>query len=157
SWFADWIGTQAAALARSNTNAMRVRTTLIPEVQRLAQDTLNNALEREGRRLGVSQGALVAMRPDGAVVAMVGGRDYGASQFNRAVDARRQPGSSFKLFVYMTALRKGYSPQDTIDASPVDIKGWEPENYGGGQYGRMNLADAFARSINTAAVRLAMQ
>jgi 1A family penicillin-binding protein len=157
SWFADWVGTQATALARSNTSTMRVRTTLMPEVQRLAQDTLNNVLARDGRRMGVSQGALVAMRPDGAVVAMVGGRDYGASQFNRAVDAKRQPGSSFKLFVYMTALRKGYSPLDIVDASPIDIKGWEPENYGGGQYGRMTLADAFARSVNTAAVRLAMQ
>jgi 1A family penicillin-binding protein len=156
SWFADWVGTQATALARQNTTTMRVRTTLIPEVQRLAQDTLDRVLASEGRRMGATQGALVAMRPDGAVVAMVGGRDYNASQFNRAVDARRQPGSSFKLFVYMTALRKGYSPQDVVDASPVDIKGWEPENYGGGQYGRMTLADAFAKSVNTAAVRLAM-
>jgi 1A family penicillin-binding protein len=156
SWFADWVGTQATALARQNTTTMRVRTTLIPEVQRLAQDTLDRVLTNEGRRMGATQGALVAMRPDGAVVAMVGGRDYGASQFNRAVDARRQPGSSFKLFVYMTALRKGYSPQDVVDASPVDIKGWEPENYGGGQYGRMTLAEAFAKSVNTAAVRLAM-
>jgi 1A family penicillin-binding protein len=157
SWFADWVGTQATALARSNTSTMRVRTTLMPDVQRLAQDTLNRVLASEGRRMGVSQGALVAMRPDGAVVAMVGGRDYGASQFNRAVDAKRQPGSSFKLFVYLTALRKGYSPQDVIDATPIDIKGWEPENYGGGQYGRMTLAEAFAKSVNTAAVRLAMQ
>ncbi len=157
SWFADWVGTQAAALARQNTSTMRVRTTLMPDVQKLAQDTLNRVLANEGRRMGASQGALVAMRPDGAVVAMVGGRDYGASQFNRAVDAKRQPGSSFKMFVYLTALRKGYSPQDVIDASAIDIKGWEPENYGGGHYGRMTLADAFAHSINTAAVRLAMQ
>jgi penicillin-binding protein 1A len=157
SWFADWVGNQAAALARQNTSTMRVRTTLIPEVQRLAQETLNKVLSTEGRKLGASQGALVAMRPDGAVVAMVGGRDYGASQFNRAVDARRQPGSSFKLFVYLTALRKGYSPHDVVDASPIDIKGWEPENYGGAQYGRMTLADAFARSVNTAAVHLAME
>jgi 1A family penicillin-binding protein len=156
SWFADWVGNQAAALARSNTSTMRVRTTLIPQVQQLGQDIINNVLARDGRRLGASQGALVAMRPDGAVVAMVGGRDYGASQFNRAVDARRQPGSSFKLFVYMTALLKGYSPYDTVDAGPIDIKGWEPENYGGAHYGRMTLAEAFARSVNTAAVHLAM-
>jgi 1A family penicillin-binding protein len=156
SWFADWVGNQAAALARSNTGTMRVRTTLIPQVQQLGQDILNSVLAREGRRLGASQGALVAMRPDGAVVAMVGGRDYGASQFNRAVDARRQPGSSFKLFVYLTALLKGYSPYDTIDAGPIDIKGWEPENYGGAHYGRMTLSDAFAHSVNTAAVHLAM-
>jgi len=156
SWFADWVGTQASALARSNTSTMRVRTTLMPQVQNLAQNILNNVLATQGRRMGASQGALVAMRTDGAVIAMVGGRDYGVSQFNRAVDARRQPGSSFKLFVYLTALRKGYSPQDIVDASPIDIKGWEPENYGGAHYGRMTMADAFAHSVNTAAVHLAM-
>src|SRR6185437_10277218 len=78
------------------------------------------------------------------------------SQFNRAVAPNRQPGSSFKLFVYLTALRAGYTPYDTVDASPIDIKGWEPENYGGKRYGRMTLEDAFAHSVNTAAVRLAM-
>ena len=77
----------------------------------MAQDALETALARDGQRLGVTQGALVAMRPDGSVVAMVGGRDYGASQFNRAVEASRQPGSAFKLFVYLAALRKGYSPR----------------------------------------------
>jgi membrane peptidoglycan carboxypeptidase len=97
------------------------------------------------------------MRPDGAVVAMVGGRDYAASQFNRAVDAQRQPGSAFKLFVYFAALRKGLTPNDTIDASPVDIKGWHPENFDDRRYGRMTLAEAFAKSINTAAARLAQQ
>ena len=96
------------------------------------------------------------MRPDGAVLAMVGGRDYRKSQFNRAVDANRQPGSAFKLFVYLAALRKGYTPQDTIDAGPVDINGWEPENFDNEHYGRITLADAFAQSVNTAAVRLAM-
>ncbi|HEY2138008.1 MAG TPA: PBP1A family penicillin-binding protein [Xanthobacteraceae bacterium] len=156
SWFADWIGAQAASLAGARPASLRVRTTLMPDLQRAAQNILDDTLARQGRALGVSQGALVAMRPDGAVLAMVGGRDYGASQFNRAIEANRQPGSAFKLFVYLTALRKGYSPQDTIDASAVDIKGWEPENYGDAQYGRITLAEAFARSVNTAAVRLAM-
>jgi penicillin-binding protein 1A len=99
----------------------------------------------------------VVMRPDGAVLAMVGGRDYGASQFNRAVDARRPPGSAFKLFTYLAALRSGFTPGDTIDGGPIDIKGWEPENFGDEQYGRITLADAFAKSVNTAAVRLAMK
>jgi membrane peptidoglycan carboxypeptidase len=97
------------------------------------------------------------MRPDGAIVAMVGGRDYQASQFNRAVSAQRQPGSAFKLFVYLAALRKGFSLDDTVDARALEIKGWEPENYGDRQYGRVTLAQAFAQSINTAAARLAQQ
>jgi 1A family penicillin-binding protein len=156
AWFTDWVGTQAPGVIGSRTASMRLRTTLMPDVQRLAQDILDRALATQGRRLGISQGALVAMRPDGAVLAMVGGRDYGQSQFNRAVAANRQPGSSFKLFVYLTALRAGYTPSDTIDAGPIDIRGWEPENYGGAHYGRMTLVDAFAHSVNTAAVHLAM-
>jgi len=156
SWFADWVAPQAAALAGADTSSVHVRTTLRPDLQRLAQDALNQVLGAQGRERGVSQGALVAMRPDGTVLAMVGGRDYGASQFNRAVEAMRQPGSSFKLFVYLTALRNGYSPDDRIDARGVDIRGWAPENYGGAHYGRLTLADAFAHSVNTAAVRLAM-
>ena len=156
SWFTDWVRTQAPALIGPHAGSLRLRSTLMPDVQRIAQDILDKTLAAQGRKLGVSQGALVAMRPDGAVLAMVGGRDYGASQFNRAVAPNRQPGSSFKLFVYLTALRAGYTPNDTIDAGPLDIKGWEPENYGNAHYGRMTLADAFAHSVNTAAVRLAM-
>ena len=128
-------------------------------MQRLAEKAINDVLASQGRRVRASQAALVAMRPDGAVVAMVGGRDYRDSQFNRAVQANRHPGSAFKLFVYFAALRKGYSLNDVIDAGPLHLKdwnGWEPENFGGRQYGRVTLAEAFAASINTAAVRLAM-
>jgi penicillin-binding protein 1A len=157
SWYTDWVAGQAIAAAGERTDIVRVRTTLRPDMQRLAQTALDQVLSSQGRRMGASQGALVAMRPDGAVLAMVGGRDYRASQFNRAVDAIRQPGSSFKLFVYLTALRKGYSPWDMVDARAVDIKGWEPENYGGAHYGRIPLIEAFAKSVNTAAVRLATQ
>jgi len=156
SWFTDWIAKRAAGLTSLQTGSARVRTTLMPGLQRLAQQVLDDALTVQGRRLGVSQGALVAMRPDGAVVAMVGGRDYQTSQFNRAADANRQPGSAFKLFVYLAALRNGYTPQDTIDAGPVDINGWKPENFDNEGFGRITLAEAFARSVNTAAVRLAM-
>jgi penicillin-binding protein 1A len=156
SWFADWVGREAASVTGSFTRSVRVRTTLDPRLQRLAEDVVNGALAGEGARAGASQAALVALRPDGAVLAMVGGRDYRESQFNRAVEANRHPGSAFKLFVYLAALRKGIGPNDTIDAGPVEINGWEPENFGGREYGRVTLADAFARSINTAAVRLAM-
>ena len=105
---------------------MRVRTTLQPELQQLAEQVVNEALMRPGEARGAGQAALVAMRPDGSVVAMVGGRDYSESQFNRAVDAQRQPGSAFKLFVYYAALRNGYSPDDTIDASPVEVGSGSP-------------------------------
>jgi membrane peptidoglycan carboxypeptidase len=133
-----------------------VRTTLDPEVQALAEKAVENVLAKQGPRAKASQAALVAMRPNGAVVAMVGGRDYRASQFNRATEANRHPGSAFKVFVYLAALRKGYSPHDVIDAGPLAIKNWRPENFGGARYGHVTLADGLARSINTAAVRLAI-
>jgi penicillin-binding protein 1A len=157
TWFADWIAKQAAGVPGSFSGHMRLRTTLMPEVQKLAEQAVAETLARDGAASHVSQASLVAMRPDGAVVAMVGGRDYAANQFNRAVDALRQPGSAFKLFVYFAALRKGFSPDDTVDASPLDVNGWEPENFGDRQYGRVSLSEAFSRSINTAAVRLAQQ
>src|SRR5262249_22538535 len=112
---------------------------------------------KEGADRNVSQAALVAMKPNGAVVAMVGGRDYKESQFNRAAQAQRQPGSAFKLFVYLAALRKGFSPSDTIEDAPLEIDGWEPENYGGRYRGDITIADAFARSSNAAAVRLSQE
>jgi len=156
TWFSDWVAQEALAVTGDFPGQMRVRTTLVPGLQALAEQVVDDALRRNATR-NVSQAALVAMRPDGAVVAMVGGRDYKESQFNRAVQAKRQPGSAFKLFVYMAALRNGSKLDDTIDASAPAVNGWEPENYGGRQYGTVTLADAFARSINTAAVRLALQ
>ncbi|HEY7662391.1 MAG TPA: PBP1A family penicillin-binding protein [Xanthobacteraceae bacterium] len=157
SWFADWIAKdEFPKVAGADTRSMRVRTTLVPELQQAAERVVADAL-KASRRGGPSQAALVAMRPDGAVVAMVGGRDYDRSQFNRAADAKRQPGSAFKLFVYYAALRSGYSPDDVIDASPIRIKRWQPENFGGRRYGTMTLEQAFAHSVNTAAVRLATQ
>jgi penicillin-binding protein 1A len=155
TWFADWVARDATkAIGRGN---MRLRTTMMPALQKLAEEAVASVLAKDGAERRASQAALVAMRPDGAVVAMVGGRDYPSNQFNRAVDAQRQPGSAFKLFVYFAALRKGLTPNDTIDASPVDIKGWHPENFDERRYGRMTLAEAFAKSINTAAARLAQQ
>ncbi|HMA74574.1 MAG TPA: PBP1A family penicillin-binding protein [Xanthobacteraceae bacterium] len=155
TWFADWAARDATEVIGKG--SMRLRTTLNPGLQNLAEQAVNDVLAKEGAQRRASQAALVAMRPDGAVVAMVGGRDYQASQFNRAVDAQRQPGSAFKLFVYFAALRKGLTPNDTIDASPVDIRGWSPENFDNRRYGRMPLSEAFAKSINTAAARLAQQ
>src|SRR4029077_3012181 len=95
------------------------------------------------------------MAPDGAILAMVGGRDYNESQFNRVTQAKRQPGSLFKLFVYLAAFQKGLTPQMTMVDRPVQIGNWEPENYGGGFRGQVTLRTAFAHSINSVAVQLA--
>jgi penicillin-binding protein 1A len=157
SWFADWVSREASNLIDPTSGNLLVRTTLNPQLQAIAEQSTKEVLDASGPERGASQAALVAMRPDGAVVAMVGGRDYRASQFNRAVDAKRQPGSAFKLFVYLAALRHGFAPNDSIDASPLEIEDWEPENYGGRRYGRVPLSEAFAQSINTAAARLAQE
>ena len=155
SWFADWIAkSEVPKIAGMGGRALRVRTTLQPQLQQLAEQVVNDALAEPEKARGAGQAALVAMRPDGAVLAMVGGRNYQESEFNRAVDAQRQPGSTFKLFVYYAALRKGLSPDSMIDASPIAIDGWEPENFGGHEFGRMPLSRAFAQSVNSAAIRL---
>jgi 1A family penicillin-binding protein len=157
TWFADWIGKhEFPRVIGYSPQSMRVRTTLRPDLQRLAEQAVAQVLNGSVRKSKARQAALVAMRPNGEVLAMVGGRAYDESQFNRAVDARRQPGSAFKLFVYFAALREGYSLDDRLNARPIEMKHWEPENYGGREYGEVPFAEAFAKSINTAAVRLAM-
>jgi penicillin-binding protein 1A len=126
----------------------QVQTTLEARLQALAVGTVRRA------GLGKAQVALVAMRPDGRVVAMVGGKDYAKSPFNRATQARRQPGSTFKLFVYLAAMRSGMTPDSIIDDRPIKIGDWQPKNSGGHYAGTLTLRDAFARSSNVAAVRL---
>lgn len=156
-WFADWVYDQAAKAAPNVDGAIEVHTTLDVRMQDLAANIVKSTLAAYGQEKRATQAALVAMRPDGAVVAMVGGRNYGESKYNRAVQAMRQPGSAFKLFDYYAALRQGFSPDDEILDEPVDIKGWDPENYGRRHHGRVTLADAFAHSLNDAAVRLSQQ
>jgi penicillin-binding protein 1A len=106
-----------------------VDTTIDLGLQAAAAEAVAATLDEDGGKYGVSQGAFVAMDPVGAVKALVGGRDYGASPFNRAVDARRQPGSAFKPFVYLTALEHGLAPETVRIDQPVAIRGWRPENY----------------------------
>jgi 1A family penicillin-binding protein len=157
SWFADWAYEEAKKIAEADEGrnpVIHVETTLSPRLQNLAEEVVRSALDGQPGK-GASQAALVAMRPDGAVVAMVGGRDYATSQFNRAVQARRQPGSTFKLFVYYAALRNGYSLDDRIEDAPLRIKKWRPQNFDRRYHGRVRLRDAFARSLNVATVRLA--
>ena len=157
SWFADWVSAQAGEIAGSSPGSTTVRTTLVPRLQRIAEEVVKQALDEEGKALGASQAALVAMTPDGAVVAMVGGYDYKTSQFNRAVTAMRQPGSTFKLFVYYAALKKGLSLSDQVLDAPIEIGGWSPQNSSGSYRGWVTLAEAFARSLNAATAALAQE
>ncbi|WP_077967232.1 PBP1A family penicillin-binding protein [Ensifer adhaerens] len=157
SWFADWISPQAGEIAGASPGSTTVRTTLVPHLQQIAEKVVRRALDTEGKKAGASQAALVAMTPDGAVVAMVGGRDYKQSQFNRAVTAMRQPGSTFKLFVYYAALKAGFSLTDQVLDAPIDVNGWSPENSGGRYRGWVTLAEAFARSLNAPTVALAQE
>ncbi|HEY1612282.1 MAG TPA: PBP1A family penicillin-binding protein [Rhizomicrobium sp.] len=134
-----------------------VHTTLEPKIEEGARHALAHTLDAHGRREHASEGAVVVMKPDGAVSALIGGRDYDASVFNRATQAKRQPGSAFKPFVYLAALENGISPWDTRSDGPVDIDGWTPTNYGGRSYGTVTLATALARSINTVTAGLAQE
>jgi penicillin-binding protein 1A len=156
-WFADWTYREAAAAVPRLAGAVTVHTTLDLRLQQLASNVVGSVLASAGAKAHATQAALVAMQPDGAVVAMVGGRDYSDSQFNRVAQAERQPGSLFKLFDYYAALRHGYTPNDTVLDEPVDIKGWQPADYARRYHGRVTLAAAFAHSYNDAAVRLTQQ
>jgi membrane peptidoglycan carboxypeptidase len=157
SYFADWVFPQAKAVFENTYGETVVRTTLDSDLQAQAEQVLAQALAQDGAALHVTQGAIVAMRTDGRVVAMVGGRDYKQSQFNRA-DAQRPPGSAFKLFVYLAALHKGMTPTSPILDTPIEVGGWAPKNHEGKYAGReVPLITAFAASSNVAAVRLAQQ
>ncbi|WP_162301401.1 transglycosylase domain-containing protein [Cognatilysobacter segetis] len=157
TWFADWVAPQAREAFDADYGEIRVRTTLDARMQKLAQRLVRHWLGGEGRRVGATQAALVAMTPNGEVLALVGGRDYAKSQFDRATQARRQPGSAFKLFTYYAALRSGATPDTLIDDAPLKLGTWSPSNYDGRYAGPIPLRDAFARSSNVAAVRLAQQ
>jgi penicillin-binding protein 1A len=134
-----------------------VTTTLDPALQAAAEQALTEELDRKGAKFGVGQGALVAIDPNGAIKALVGGRDYAASQFNRAVTARRQPGSAFKPFVFLAALERGLTPDSIREDAPINVKGWTPENYAKGYYGPVTLTKALSLSLNTVSVRLGLE
>jgi penicillin-binding protein 1A len=133
-----------------------VRTALDSNLQRYAEHEIETELRQYGHDYGASQSAAVFADLDGGIRAMIGGRDYGASQFNRATDALRQPGSSFKPYVYATALANGFTPQSVVDDSPVCIGNWCPHNYAGGYSGRVTLIEAITHSINVIPVKLSI-
>ncbi len=134
-----------------------VTTTLSGEMQKAAEQALNEELDKKGAKFGVSQGALVSLDPNGAIRALVGGRNYAESQFNRAVAAKRQPGSAFKPFVYLAALERGLTPETVREDGPINVKGWRPENYSREYFGPVTLTNALALSLNTVAVKLGLE
>lgn len=151
TYFADWAMPQARATLEGGYGALEVTTTLDARLQKIARAAIARA------PLGKAQVSLVAMRPNGEVVAMIGGRSYEKSPFNRATQARRQPGSTFKLFVYLAALRSGFTPDSLIDDSPITDGAYRPKNSGERYRGEITLRQAFAASSNVAAVKLYRQ
>jgi penicillin-binding protein 1A len=157
NYVADWIMDVLDDLVGRVEDDIVVETSIDPALQLLAEQALSEELAMRGAKLGVEQGAIVAISPDGAVRAMVGGKDYSESQFNRAVAAKRQPGSAFKPFVYLTALERGLTPESVREDKPIVVKGWRPENYTREYYGPVTLTQALAMSLNTVAVRLTLE
>jgi len=161
NYFLDTAADEATKMATVNGVApsadMIVHTTLEPKVQEAARLAALHTLGKYGKKNRTSEAAVVVMKPDGAVSALIGGVDYRDSVFNRVTQAHRQPGSAFKPFVYLAALEDGLSPWETRDDEAVDIGGYHPTNFGGKYYGTLTLADALAHSVNTITVNLAQE
>jgi penicillin-binding protein 1A len=153
-WFADWVADQTLSLVPEDRDAT-LRTTLDRGIQTVAETRLSAMLDGPGARAGVTQGAVVVLDvATGAVRAMVGGRDYRSGAYNRAVVARRQPGSAFKPFVWLAAVERGKRPEDTVLDAPLRVGAWSPVNFERRYLGEITLEEALAQSINTASVRL---
>ena len=157
-YFLDWAFDEAKRLAGPRaSHTLIVRTTLDPGLQKAADESMQSTLLQFGENAHVGQGALVMIENGGAVRAMVGGRDYGESQFNRATKALRQPGSSFKIYTYSVAMESGMTPKTVISDAPITWGNWSPQNYERSYEGKVTLMTALARSINTVPVRLAKE
>ena len=156
AYFADWAYGEVNDLIGEREKDIYALTTLDQNLQEKASVILHDVLEANKDK-NVSQGAIVVMDMEGRIKAMVGGKNYNQSQFNRAVSALRQPGSAFKPFVYLTALQKGWLPEDKIEDRPISIKDWKPENNDGKYYGEVSLSYALAKSLNLAAINLSQK
>jgi penicillin-binding protein 1A len=157
-YFVDWIVAQLPEFVSDRDRDIIVVTTLDPRVQRMAEEGVTRALANPvARAAGVGQAALVALSPEGAVRALVGGRDYGDSPFNRATQAYRQPGSAFKPIVYAAGLEAGLSPETQMADAPITLAGWRPKNFNGRYQGLVSLRTALAQSINTVAVQVGQE
>ena len=154
-YFTDWIVDILPSIINSRDQDLVITTTLDPHLQFLAESKLQDVLREKGESAKVSQLALVSMTYDGAIKALVGGANYKKSQFNRATQALRQPGSAFKFFLYLAALESGLHPTDMVSDMPIRLGKWQPKNYKYQARGEISLQDAMAHSVNTVSVRLA--
>lgn len=154
-YFIDWVAQDVRTLVGADHGDLVVRTTLDVNAQRAAELAVSSILDDPDLASGAGEGALVALAHDGSVRAMVGGRNYATSQFNRAVLAQRQPGSAFKAFVYASAFEAGLTPDDIRDDAPIRLGDWSPQNYNDEYRGPMSLREAFSHSSNSVAVRIA--
>ena len=150
-YFIDWLLPRVKSYVGEINKDLIVRTTLDVKLQKIAEESLINVNSKFD---SAEQSSLVALDLNGGVIAMIGGTDYGDTQFNRVTQAKRQPGSAFKLFVYLAGLESGFSPNDTIIDSKIDIEGWSPKNYKNEYIGEVTLKEAFSKSINTVAVKI---
>ena len=150
-YFIDWLLPRVKAHVGEINEDLIVRTTLDVKLQKIAEESLNKITLNYP---SADQSALVGLDLDGGVISMIGGRDYGDSQFNRVTQAKRQPGSAFKLFVYLAGIENGLLPEDIIIDSKVNINGWSPKNYKDNYLGEVSIEDAFSKSINTVAVKI---
>src|SRR5262249_36636055 len=157
NYVADWVMDVLNDLIGLVEQDIVVETSIDPTLQAAAEKALVDELTQKGEKSDVEQGAIVAMTPSRAVPLVVGGKSYGGSQFNRAVSAKRQPGSAFKPFVYLTALERGLTPNSVREDRPIALKGWKPENYTREYFGMVTLQQALAMSLNTVSVRLTME
>jgi penicillin-binding protein 1A len=154
-YYADWVLSQVDSYVGAIDRDLVIHTTLDLKLQAVAEAAIARHLDKSGDKLKVSEAAAVVLSPDGAVRAMVGGRDYGDSQFNRATQALRQPGSAFKPFVYMAAVENGLKPDDVVSDAPIKIGRWKPRNFSNKYEGPVSVETALAKSLNTATVRIA--
>ena len=157
NYVADWVMDAVDDLVGHIDQDIVVDTSIDPALQGTAEQALVDALAQRGEKLGVGEGALVAMTPDGTVRALIGGKSYAESQFNRAIAAKRQPGSAFKPFVYLTALEHGLTPDTVREDAPIAVKGWKPEDFEHKYFGPVTLTQALANSLNTVSVRLTLE
>jgi penicillin-binding protein 1A len=157
NYAADMVMDQLPGLIGNVKEDLVVETTLDMTLEKEAESSLDDVLGRDGKKLAASQASLVSVDGNGAIRALVGGRDYAESQFNRAVTAKRQPGSAFKPFVYAAALEMGLTPTSVRNDAPVKIGNWTPENYEQKYNGVVTLATALAHSLNTIAAQLVME